>query len=314
MKIQPSKYYFIINPHCRQGNGFARWKEIRSQLLPKYQPCFEIISHNLADLSNQLIPLINSDDSLVFISAGGDGSLHQLCNLLLSSGKSHQHMVGAIGLGSSNDFLKPFRQQLNGIPIMINANLPPVFHDAGKIIYTDTGGKIREKFFMINSSFGVTARGNWYFNNPDWFLKQLKRKHTSSAILYTSIKTILTHRNNWVNIACQGQSEFVLMSNINILKKKFISGNLHYPQDIQLCDGQLGFHICQDLKKTDLVKTLLDLEKGIFKEDKNKRSSKLDAFELTSSTPIVIEYDGETDFTTHAKYSVIPNAIQFLNH
>lgn len=311
MSFPITKYYFIINANSNQGNGLKKWTQAREQILSIVPGAVEIITTSSEDLEKKILPLINSDRQAGFISVGGDGSIHYLCNLLMAHQKGGQHVVGAVGTGSSNDFLKPFKNTIGGIPYILNIDSLPPSYDIGKVDYTDATGNKKKRYFVINASFGITARGNWNFNNPDYLLKKLKKQHVGAAIMYTSIKTIFTSSNIPVEIDFNGRSYTSAISNINILMRSYISGSLHYPGTIP--PQKLGLHICEDLDKIQLVKTLFDLEKGIFKTGRQKQSFEVNTFKLRSPGPVSIEFDGETDLTTEAIISIIPNAIRFLN-
>ena len=306
--------YIIINPYSRQGRGWKRWNSIKQDVLKMLPGAKEIITTKKEDIGSFLKTLVPAN-KIILISAGGDGSIHHLVNFIMRSGTAIQTSIvlGAIGLGSSNDFLKPFASTIKDISFRADINSPILHRDLGKATYVDHRNTIRETYFMINASFGVTAEGNWNFNNPGPVLKWLKKNNTSSAISYTAISTILSYKNKNCVISYNSKEEKVNISNINILKIPFVSGSLHYQQPVLPDDGRLALNICIDMNKRELLKTLFALEKGRFPVGEKRISAWVTDFSLRSDSPVVFECDGETDKILKADITVMPKAIRVLS-
>lgn len=232
--------------------------------------------------------------------------------MLLHSGKADNHLIGAIGLGSSNDFLKPFHTFIKDVPVRINLNEPYQLQDVGLVKYIDENNIQKVKYFIINASFGITAEGNWKFNQPDIILKWLKKTNTEFAINYAAISSILGYRNKKMTFGYNDIQKTEFISNINILKTPYVSGSLCYRQNIHPDDGSLGLNICLNMNKTALLHTLLKLEKGIFVTNAKKLSTLVTQFDLKSNIPVIFECDGETEKVYQVKISVIPKAIRIL--
>lgn len=304
--------FIIINPHCHQGEGWKRWKQIRSGVLDRLPSAKEIVTENTDALGLQLADIFNTHHESCIISAGGDGSIHLVANALLQLEQPSRHALGAIGLGSSNDFLKPFQSFIGKVPMRINTN-SYFLHDIGEVNYIDQNNVRQKKYFIINASIGVTAEGNWNFNNPGKILKWLKRIHTGAAINYTALTTIFAYRNKPVTLRFNEEETTMAISNINILKIPFVSGSLHYRQNILPDDGLLGLNICRDMKRMELIQTLMQLEKGNFVPGAKRVSTFTKKIQILSPAPIVFECDGETTESTHIEVIVRPKAITLLN-
>lgn len=304
--------FIIINPYCHQGEGWKRWKHIRSQVLDRLPSAKEVITESTEDLSLQLAGIFDENEAACIVSAGGDGSVHLIANAILQLEHPSKHMLGAIGLGSSNDFLKPFQSFIQKVPVRINTN-SHILHDVGEVNYVDKNDVRQKKYFIINASIGVTAEGNWNFNNPGRILKWLKKMNTGAAITYTALSTIFTYQNKPVTLRFNNEEATMNISNINILKIPFVSGSLHYRQNILPDDGQFGLNICRDMKRMELIRTLMQLEKGEFVIGKKKIAAFTQNIRIMSPVPIVFECDGETTESTHIEVRVRQQAINVLN-
>jgi diacylglycerol kinase (ATP) len=307
----------VVNPYCHEGRGWKHWLSIKKEVLQSINvPVKEIVLEKGMGIDPVFFSLIQGANANCIISAGGDGSMNYLVNTLLKSSDISPNVlsIGAIGLGSSNDFLKPFSHKINKIPVKINYNGAALLHDVGLASYKDKNNNLRKRYFIVNASFGVTAAANWNFNNPDIVLQFLKKNSTSSAIVYTAIKTILTYKNQLCHLDFNSNEMHACISNINILKIPFVSGSFHYNQAIQPDDGRFALNICRDMNKIELLSTLHQLEKGRFENDSKRISTYTDALSLSSANPLFFECDGETEMVTDVKISIVPKAIRILKN
>lgn len=310
-----TKSIIIINPYCHQGRGWKRWVTVKNEVLQLFNhSAKELILEKGMSLDSVLPELLKEDQHYHIISAGGDGSLHFLINTLLKpfSINLENITLGAIGLGSSNDFLKPFTKKISNIPVRIDYSGPVIQHDVGLATYHAENGHYKNKYFIVNASFGATATANWNFNNPGNVLKFLKSHFTSGAILYTALTSILRHKNTDCSIKFNNRDMTISMSNINIIKKIFVSGSFWYNQEISANDGKLGFNMCRDMNTIELLKTLMQLGKGKFRPDEKKMTEIIYSFRLNSKKPLVFECDGEAEYANDISISVIPGAIKIL--
>lgn len=306
--------YIIVNPYCHEGRGWKRWLTIRDEVCGQIPLAKEIVTENGMDLVAAIEAAGWYQSPGCLISAGGDGTIHHLVNTLAKQKKIDMAsvVIGAIGLGSSNDFLKPFQQKIRNIPVRLNTALPLIWHDLGKVEYSTGGKDPKEKYFIVNASVGATAEGNWNFNHPGKLLKQLKKYSTDAAIAYTALSTILAYQNRSCTISFDGKQYNTMLSNINILKIPYVSGSFHYRQDIQPGDGMLAVNACLSMSKAALLQTLFQLSKGIFTPGDKRVTAFTNEFMLEANEPIVFECDGETEMADSIKINIIHNAVRVL--
>ncbi|MGZ3974757.1 MAG: diacylglycerol/lipid kinase family protein [Flavisolibacter sp.] len=305
----------IVNPYCHQGKGWKRWLSVREEVQGRMLvPMKEIILEKGSSLQEVLEPVLSATEQTCIISAGGDGSIHYLVNYLMTLPLTIRETVwvGAIGLGSSNDFLKPFGEKVNGIPVRIHIDQPSIRHDVGLAEYRGGLGATNRKYFIVNASFGVTAEANWNFNHPGRLLQFLKKTTTSGAILCTALETILLHHNNTCTLRYNDKEYQTSVSNINILKIPFVSGSFFYNQPITRNDGRLSVNICSGMSRRELMKVMQKLQKGEFDMPGKTTAAFSTSFLLSSPQPVVFECDGETELADRVAISILPQALNVL--
>ena len=264
----------LVNPYCHQGKGWKNWQLIKQQVYQELSlPIKEVVVEKGISIEKLLQSSIDLKTGACIISAGGDGSMHYLVNYLLTLDKKvlNNLVVGAVGLGSSNDFLKPFCKKINGIPVRTNWKGNLISHDVGSVCYLNEKNIFEQKYFIVNASLGVTANANYNFNHPGLVLRFLKKNATAAAISYTAVNTILRHQNLKCSLEIDAEQSEYDLSNVNILKVPFVSGSFFYQQNILKDDGKLALNMCHGMSRFDLINVLTGLQKGKFpKSEKTK--------------------------------------------
>lgn len=304
----------LVNNSAKNNAGERKWLHIKNRVLEMMPSGTIVITYKSGFNMEQCVrELITEKGINCIISAGGDGSVNFILNAIISClGESPAELhLGAIGLGSSNDFLKPVSTVISGIPVQINVN-NPVLADIGKVTFIDHNSFRRSTYFIVNASIGVTAEANLLFNNGDFFIDHFKSRFINATILYTAVKTIMTFKNRHIQLSYDDVQQNINVTNLSVVKNPNISGSFKYDQKISINDGYLGLNYFYDLSKPELLKALYDLSKGRF-SGKSKRCSVLTtSVKINSNEPLALETDGEVTFANDIEFSIIPAAIQVL--
>ncbi|RED50143.1 diacylglycerol/lipid kinase family protein [Seonamhaeicola aphaedonensis] len=314
--MKPKKLVILVNLNARQGKSANKWKEICSSILDIFPEETEIVTYMPpCDFNGMIKSLYHEKKIDGFVSAGGDGSLNYMLNVLLNIEKSdsRQVYIGGIGLGSSNDFHKPFNKYVKNVPVKINWKICQLY-DVGKITYEDINEQFHTRYFIINASMGITAEANYRFNHPKFFLKFLKRYWVDAAIFFTAVKTIFLYRNYNAELLIDDKiNETITLSNLSVIKNPNISGSFRYEQNISFNDNVLGLNYCDRMNKVELLRTLIALIKGKFSTNSKRKTYKLKSLNVFIGKPMPIEADGEVFIGKNCRFSVVPNAIYIMN-
>ncbi len=309
------KIAILVNEAAHQGRGGDLWQKTRGEVLAQLPPgTVEQRFSPPFDLVACLHELVAKDVNC-FISAGGDGSANYLLNELMNFREEGEgpFFLGGIGLGSSNDFMKPVGGKIAELPVRMDwQNAQPA--DVGEVVFENESGKTERLFFIANASLGVTAAANYYFNHPDFLLKILKQRWTGGAIIWAALRTILSWKNIPTRLIFNGLEKELALSNLAVLKNPHVSGDFKYDQPIQQDDGWLGLNYCASMNRFELLKTLADLSKGRFSGQPKRCSEFVKNLEIETQVPAPLETDGEVFLAKNIRFSVLPKAIHLLGH
>src|ERR1035441_8384291 len=172
----------ILNPNAHGGRAVELWNRV-----VRYVP-----GAVMADGAPAAIAHAIALGERTFIAAGGDGTVNALLNAMVEVKGTlplDAFTLGAVGLGSSNDFHKPFARVENGIPLKVD-DARTTLRDVG-LVRSESGAR----HFLIGASFGAAATGNALFNAGTGLTGWLKPRWTGGAIACAAMRAIAGHRN-----------------------------------------------------------------------------------------------------------------------
>lgn len=303
----------LINPNASGGTALRKWDSVKHDLMNKLNNPAFVFLNGAGSMQTIVGDALNKGET-DFISAGGDGTLNLMLNSIITSSAASQInkiKIGAVGLGSSNDFYKPcsIDKMIKKIPVKIDFENPE-FRDVGKITF-ETDGIVKSKYFLINSSIGITAEANYLFNNPDKILSSLKRRSTSSAIIYTALKKILNYKNFNAEIVSKETGIVkAKVTNLGIIKNPNFSGSMSYGYNANYENGLFNIHLCYEMNLMERFKLFLALNAGKFGQVEKTKSWATGNLVIKSSKPFSVEFDGEIITSNSVEFSVLPKLIK----
>lgn len=303
----------LLNPAAGGGRAAARWDRATHALATRLGS-FTLRHLAHADSMSAIVAAAVRDGERQFVAAGGDGTVHLLINALLDTAAPdmlHRVTVGAVGLGSSNDFHKPSRDGTGAaLPGRLDFDRA-VAHDVGVLLYMDSHGVVRRRWWINNASIGVTAEGNETFNAPDAALRWLKRVSRRMAILYAAVRALLQHRPRPVTLRIDALPPLAIrVSNLGVLKNPNVAGSLRYDSPHEPAGGALHVHLLEAQRLPGLLRAFLGLARGRFTGRRGTRSWRATRLALEGDTEFSIEVDGEIVTARRAWFSVRPACLR----
>lgn len=301
----------LLNKKACAATAYLKWNRIKN-LIPNLVGKYILIQSN--EYSAQLLLNQFQNGERKFIAAGGDGTVNFLVNTLFANLEYEQFSTiqfGALGLGSSNDFHKPFCKNkfIANIPCKLDFD-NSYYQDLGKLLWVDEQNVIHNNYWINNSSVGVTAEANFLFNNSGKVLTTIKSINTNQAILYTAVKTILTYKNILVDLLYDEQLfSNIKLTNLGIVKNPNFSGSFCYNSPYAKNSGLFNLHICENMNKAQTLNVLYHLSHQKFIGLKNTKSIKAKAAKIVAKDSFAVEYDGEVIKTNQVEFSLIKNGI-----
>ncbi|HEY5688299.1 MAG TPA: diacylglycerol kinase family protein [Yeosuana sp.] len=305
MSSLSKKWFVIINPTSGNGKSKKKWPEIK-QLLELRGLDFEFAFTEYSKHSILLIDKAIDNNFTNIICVGGDGTLHNVVNGIMSQNKipSQSVHVGMIPIGTGNDWVKTHH-----IPMTIKSALDTILK--GNISTQDIG-----KIELLNKNSTPV-----YFNNLagigfDAYVAKKVHKYKylgSLAYLFGALIGLFSFKNfkAIVSVESHKYSEKNLMILIGLCK--YSGGGMRLTQDPNPFDGLFDISIAQNLSKIEIIKNLGLLFNGeivLNKKVATLKAATID-IQLIENDALIAQADGEIIGSGGFKATIIPKAFSF---
>jgi diacylglycerol kinase family enzyme len=299
----------IVNERANAGTAGARWRGVATALKDR-GVSFDVAATRSESDAERAVARAASDGHDVVVAAGGDGTVNSVLNAILHT--RADVALGAIGLGSSNDFHKPFvgGRRIAGVPARLDATRA-ISADVGRATLTDPSGSTRTRYFVLNASLGVVAQGNAFFNAPDRTLRALKKTNVDLAIAYAAVVSIKRFTPIALDVAFEAQPlQPMQLTAIGILKRIHFAGGMRYDTPVTATDGLFDVNIWEPMNRRSIIALILALYRGQFTGRKHTQSHRTHRVRFAAAQPVDFELDGEVSKVSTGDVEVVPGAVR----
>ncbi|MGK0367053.1 MAG: diacylglycerol kinase (ATP) [Thermoproteota archaeon] len=306
----------VLNKNSNGGKGIKKWDSIKKYLAAEKINYKLLVTSNFEEAKLKIDSHLKEYPNETIISAGGDGTANGLINHLMNAetnSLNYPITFGALGLGSSNDFHKPVSEQhrINKHPAIIPNKSLGQNWDLGKAVFVNDRGEKQTRYFSINSSIGLTANGNDFFNQDTWVLRLLKNIHLEVANIWTIFNILMNIKSLNVEVDFfDERSQKQIKSKVNtvnmgFLKKRNVSGGMSYDTEVQFNDGCFDIVNIKPMGRLGLLKIITNLYSGNFVGTDKTNYWKAKKMKLKSDEVFNLEFDGEVFKATEVDFEVI---------
>ena len=293
------KFILTVNPHGGTKLG--------PQLLKKVKPIFDaagadlfIIETTFAGHAKELANQLDLSDYDGFIGIGGDGTLHEITNGILSRHDGKKIPIGIIPGGSGNSYMHDLQltDPLKAAKAIINGNIR--FLDTAKV-------EVNHVIKYANNMVGwglVTDVGNkaehfrWMGTNRYTILSVMEvfRYKSRSATLIMDDKKI--------------EDEFTFIIACNSMH---VGKGMKMAPKARLDDGLIDLIVIRaGASRTRLLQVLPKLFDGSHINEPEVEYFQTSKFSLIPETDEILNIDGEIMDSTPIKVKMIPKAFEMF--
>jgi diacylglycerol kinase family enzyme len=299
----------IVNERANAGNGARRWRKVEAALRNSGM-AFDVASTESEAAAERVVAAAASHGHDVVVAAGGDGTVNSVLNAILTN--RTDVALGAIGLGSSNDFHKPFASDkfVGGVPVRLDP-AQAVRADVGRATLTEPGGATRIRYFVLNASVGVVAQGNAFFNTPDKTVRALKKTSVELAIAYAAVVSISRFKPIELHVSLDdGPFRPMQLTAMGILKRIHFAGGMRYDTPVAADDGMFAVNMWEPMGRWSIVGLILALYRGQFTGRRHTQTHRTRRVRITAATPVDFELDGEVSKISEVDVELVPGAVR----
>lgn len=298
-------WFVVINPTSGNGLGKRKWPKIEA-LLKQHQFNFDHYFTKDENDCEKIIQFAANQGFKNFISVGGDGTLHNVVNGIMSQNIIATSLinVGVIPVGTGNDWIKTHKIP-NNIEKAINIikKGQTSLQDVGEIKLVKSNKK---PVYFINLA-GIGFDG--YVVS-----KVYKYKHLGAlAYLYGTLLGLFSFKNflSKTTIGSEVIEAKTLMILIGLCQ--YSGGGMQLTKTPNTSDGLFDISIAKNIGKLDIIKNVLSLFDGSIVNHKKVSTYKNDMIniEITDNHKPYIQADGELIGKGDIEVKIIPKAFSY---
>lgn len=301
-----SKWFVIINPTSGNGKAEKLWPKIRS-LLELYDFDFDFAFTKSRNHNIELVHHSVNQGITCFICVGGDGTIHNTVNGIMTQNKfdTHALSLGVVPIGTGNDWVKTHNISSNiKQAILTIKNGKTSIQDIGKISFLHT--KKAPVFFNNLSGIGFDG----YVVS-----KVGKYKHLGSiSYLVGALMGLFSFKNFEAEIEINKQLIKTKSLMVLIGLCKFSGGGMQLTDFTDFNNGDFDISIASNFSKLDILLNTQKLYNGAIvnlKKVKTYRSDEI-IIRVTQEKKPFIQADGELLGIGDIKISLIRSAFKFF--
>lgn len=235
----------------------------------------------------------------VFV-AGGDGTLNEVVNGLLSEDALGRVTIGLLPLGTGNDFARML--YLSEDPEEALASL-----GEAREVRVDVG--------ILNGRAFVNTSGGGFISEVTQALDdRLKSIAGKLAFVIAGGQAVLDYEPVSVRIEADGQPAFEATPHLfAVCNARQIGGGRLIAPKAEIDDGWLDVCLVESMPTIEFLNLLRKVADGSHLEDARVRYFRAREMTMTFARPVHVNTDGELLEATVCRYGVLPGAARFLS-
>ena len=305
----------IINPESADGTTRNAWPSIASELRTHFG-AFACAFTEKQGQGVQLAAEAARKGTKLIIACGGDGTISEVGNGILLSGKDSE--LGILPSGTGGDFRKsldiPARAR-DAAEILRTGRTRKI--DVGRVTYMTDSGEQETRYFLGVASFGMSADviERVKEGGPDWLPSKGPKWLTGRvsfgvAMLRSAMQTPATK----VIVQLDDEVEHHLtVANLCIANARYFGGGMKIAPDAKLNDGKFDVVSVGDLGALKIVTSAPRLYLGShlgMNDVGHALAAKVVARATKEDEAVMIEVDGELPGRLPATFQIFPGALR----
>jgi diacylglycerol kinase (ATP) len=295
----------IVNPVAGARSTRRKWPVI-SRLLEHIGLAFDFDYTEGVGHAMELARAAASDGYRCLVAVGGDGTVNEVANGILSSPNAKSTALGVVSTGTGSDFARSAGLERDYTVACTRLTSPKrLTIDVGVVSY-QRDGKIEERFFLNSAGAGFDAA----------VVKETERlpKFFGGTIPYIAgmLRALVSYRNKPVRLRVGDEEEQHRVLSVCVANGNYMGGGMRIAPDAALDDSLLDVVIIGDMGKFELLKDFPKVYKGTHVELAKVNVRKTANLSLESAEPMLVYADGELLGECPAAFWVVPRALSLV--
>jgi len=303
----------IVNPKSASGATREKWSLTASELRAHFGPFTVAFTKSPGD-GITIAERASREGRKFIIACGGDGTINEVANGILRSGKDVE--LGVLPSGTGGDLRRTLGLPLSNREAAVALrNGETRLMDAGLVSFQDHDGETVSRYFLNISSVGLAASVIKRVKSTkifDWMPIEGLRGKANFAM--SALQEVIAPDAATVRVRIDDGDEHTMQTLcLCIANSRFFGGGMMIAPDAKINDGLLDVINVGDMSTAKIIFNAYSLYKGThlsINEVNSTLAKKIEVSALDPSHEILLETDGEMPGRLPAVYQVVPNAIR----
>jgi YegS/Rv2252/BmrU family lipid kinase len=290
----------IVNPASASGSTGEAWPQIASDLRSQFGSFRVFFTKHRSDAAALAGEAARKGAKLI-IACGGDGTISEVANGILASGKDVE--LGILPSGTGGDFRRtleiPVRTR-DAARVLRTGRTVRI--DVGRVSFVDHNGAEAMRYFVGVASCGMSTK----------VVERVKADGLSfaSSLLQTAM------RNEAIRLVVQlddAHDRQLTVSNLCIANARYFGGGMKIAPDAKLTDGKFDVVSVGDLSALKMFTSAPRVYFGShlsMPEVSHALARKVSVRPTDGTKEVALEIDGELPGRLPATFQIIPEALR----
>jgi len=290
----------IVNPSSAGGSTGEEWPQIASELRSQFGAFRPLFTRKRGDAATLASEAARKGAKFI-IACGGDGTVSEVANGILSSGKDVE--LGILPSGTGGDFRRTLEipsQTRAAAKVLRTGRTVKI--DVGRVSFVDHKGSEVMRYFVGVASCGMSTQ----------VIERVKSENVSfaSSLLQTAMRTSPTR------LAVQlddSHERHLHVLNLCVANARYFGGGMKIAPDAKLTDGKFDVVGVGDLSALKLFTSAPRVYLGShlsMPEVSHALARKVSVRSADPNLEVALEIDGELPGRLPATFQIVPGALR----
>jgi diacylglycerol kinase (ATP) len=305
----------IINPESAGGATRDAWPKIASELAAHFGPFTPKFTKHAGE-GIELAASAARKGTKLIVACGGDGTISEVANGILSAGSDTE--LGILPSGTGGDFRKTIgisARSSDAARILRDGQTRLI--DVGRVTFTRDDGEHESRYFLGVASFGLSADvvARVKEVSPEW-LPTKGPKWLTGRVSFGIAMLQSALRMGPTRVVVQlddDPARHLTVANLCIANARYFGGGMKIAPDAKLTDGKFDVISIGDLGAARILANAPRLYLGAhlsMEKVGHALATKIVARPADSGQRIEIEVDGEIPGQLPATFQILPKALR----
>jgi len=305
----------IVNPSSASGSTGDSWPQIASDLRSQFGPFQVQFTKQRGDASSLASEAARKGAKFI-IACGGDGTVSEVANGILASGKDVE--LGIVPSGTGGDFRRTLEipsQSRAAARVLRGGRTVRI--DVGRVSYIDHDGEEAMRYFLGVASCGMSPRviEGVKAGSPAW-LPANTPKWLGGRISFGASLLKTAMRNEPTRLVVQlddSHDRHLVVSNLCVANARYFGGGMKIAPDAKLTDGKFDIVGVGDLSALKIFTSAPRVYLGShlsMPEVSHALARKITVRPAERDAAVALEIDGELPGRLPATFQIVPQALR----